>query len=164
LDKIRYNRREGCIRFDWQSLDLWFVSKTLEDLGLWTYNHPSWWWCSLRRGSVAATLLGLWVRIPSGEWICIFCECYLLSGRGLCDGPIPRPEELYRAFVCLRVFFCVRVINMTDCWLEVSIRKVLRPATSTQVFLGFPVSISEYWDGSQVSKSLLHASHVALQT
>ena len=28
-------------------------------------------------------------------------------------------------------------------WLEVSIRKVLRPATSAQVFLGFPVSIGE---------------------
>jgi hypothetical protein len=35
------------------------------------------------------------------------------------------------------------VLYMPDCWLEVSIRKVLRPATSTQVFLDFPVSISE---------------------
>jgi len=34
------------------------------------------------------------------------------------------------------------LLYMPDCWL-VSIRKVLRPATSTQVFLGFPVSISE---------------------
>jgi hypothetical protein len=33
-----------------------------------------------------------------------------------------------------------------------------------QVFLGFPVSTSECWDGSPVPKSLLHASHVALQT
>ena len=41
---------------------------------------------------------------------------------------------------------------------------MMRPATSTQVFLGFPVSASECWDGSQVSKSLLHASHVALPT
>jgi hypothetical protein len=24
------------------------------------------------------------------------CECCVLSGRGLCDGPIPRPEESYR--------------------------------------------------------------------
>ena len=32
---------------------------------------------------------------------------------------------------------------MPDCWLEVSNRKVLRPATSTQVSLGFPVSISK---------------------
>ena len=54
--------------------------------------------------------------------------------------------------------------SMPDCWLEISIRKVLRLATSTQVFLGFPVSTSECWDGSQISKLLLHASHVALPT
>jgi len=48
--------------------------------------------------------------------------------------------------------------------LEVSIRKVLRPATSTQVFLGFPVSISKRSDGSQHSQLPLHASHVALRT
>ena len=39
--------------------------------------------------------------------------------------------------------------------------KVLQPATSTQVFLGFPVSISKRSDGSQHSKLPLHASHVA---
>ena len=39
-----------------------------------------------------------------------------------------------------------------DCWLEVSIRKVLRPATSAQVFLGFPVSISECCCVSQDSQ------------
>ena len=55
------------------------------------------------------------------------------------------------------------LLYMPDCWLEVSIRKVLRPVTSTQVFLGFPVSISKCWDGSQDSKLPLHASHVALQ-
>ena len=26
----------------------------------------------------------------------VFCECYVLSGRGLCDGLIYRPEEFYR--------------------------------------------------------------------
>jgi len=31
---------------------------------------------------------------------------------------------------------------------------------SAQVFLGFPVSISKCWDGSQDSKLPLHASHV----
>jgi hypothetical protein len=36
------------------------------------------------------------------------------------------------------------ILWLPDCWLEVSIRKVLRPATSAQVFLGFPVSKSEY--------------------
>ena len=28
--------------------------------------------------------------------ICDSCEWCVLSGRGLCDGPIPRPEESYR--------------------------------------------------------------------
>ena len=30
-------------------------------------------------------------------------------------------------------------VQMPEGWLEVSIRKVLRPAISTQVFLGFPL-------------------------
>ena len=42
------------------------------------------------------------------------------------------------------------------------IRKVLRPAISAQVFLGFPVSTSECWDGSpQDCKLLLRASQAA---
>ena len=53
---------------------------------------------------------------------------------------------------------------MPECWLEVSIRNVLRPATSTQAFRGFSVSKSKCWDGSQDSKLPLHASHVALPT
>src|SRR5215468_10676051 len=33
---------------------------------------------------------------------------------------------------------------MPDCWLDVSVQKVLRPATSIQVFfLGFPVSLKQ---------------------
>ena len=49
------------------------------------------------------------------------------------------------ADLCLPKTLCVLLflLSMPDCWLEVSIRKVLRPTTSTQVFLGFPVSISE---------------------
>jgi len=62
--------------------------------------------------------------------------------------------------MCVLLF----LLLMPDCWLEVSIRKVLRPATSTQVLLGFPVSTSECSDGSPVSKLLLHASHAALPT
>jgi hypothetical protein len=42
------------------------------------------------------------------------------------------------------------------------IPSVTNVATSTQVFLGFPVSISKCWDGSCVSKLPLCASHVAL--
>ena len=56
------------------------------------------------------------------------------------------------------------VVTLPALSTEVNIRKVLRPANSTQVFLGFPVSISKCWDGSQDSKLPLHASHVALPT
>jgi hypothetical protein len=50
----------------------------------------------------------------------------------------------YVYYVLIAVYVRIAVvIYMPDCWLEVSIRKVLRPATSTQNFLGFPVSISE---------------------
>ena len=40
---------------------------------------------------------------PSGSWLSFCCECCVLSGRGLCDGLITRPEESYRlwyAVVC----------------------------------------------------------------
>ena len=44
----------------------------------------------------AAHLLRSWVRIPLGAWIFVCCECRVLSGRGLCDELITRPEESYR--------------------------------------------------------------------
>ena len=34
--------------------------------------------------------------IPPGAWIFVCCECRVLSGRGLCDELITRPEESYR--------------------------------------------------------------------
>jgi hypothetical protein len=36
------------------------------------------------------------VRIPPGAWKFFCCECCVLSGRGLCDEVITRPEESYR--------------------------------------------------------------------
>jgi len=45
---------------------------------------------------VAAHLLKSWVRIPPGAWIFVCCKCRVLSGRGLCDELITRPEESYR--------------------------------------------------------------------
>jgi hypothetical protein len=33
---------------------------------------------------------------PTGAWIFVCCECRVLSGRGLCDELIARPEEFYR--------------------------------------------------------------------
>ena len=44
----------------------------------------------------AARLLRSWVRIPPGAWIFVCRECRVLSGRGLCDELITRPEESYR--------------------------------------------------------------------
>ena len=48
-------------------------------------------------------------------------------------------------FMCTFCATCVLLflLQMPDCWLEVSIGKVLRLTTSTQVFLGFPMSISK---------------------
>ena len=44
----------------------------------------------------AVHLLRSWVRIPPGVWIFVCCECRVLSGIGLCDDLITRPEESYR--------------------------------------------------------------------
>ena len=51
------------------------------------------WSCGLRRRYAAVHLLKLRVRIPSGTWMFVSCECGVLSGRGLCDGLITHPEE-----------------------------------------------------------------------
>jgi hypothetical protein len=59
------------------------------------------WARGLRRGSAAARLLRLRVRIPPGAWMSVSSGCCVLSGRGLCDGPIPHPEESYRVCVCV---------------------------------------------------------------
>jgi hypothetical protein len=58
-------------------------------------NVVSAWPHGRRRDSAARRLLELRVRIPPGTWMSVSCECCVSSGRGLCDGPIPRPEESY---------------------------------------------------------------------
>ena len=60
------------------------------------------WPLGLRRRSAAARLLRSWVQIPPGAWMFVCCECCVLSGRGLCDELITRPEESYRLW-CLVV-------------------------------------------------------------
>ena len=51
---------------------------------------------------------------------------------------------LLSPYVYLLYYVCVAVFTLDAGLLgKVSIRKVLRPATSTQVFFGFPVSISK---------------------
>ena len=54
------------------------------------------WPCGLRRRSTAALLLRSWVRISPETRMSVSCDCCVLSGRGLCDGLITRPEECYR--------------------------------------------------------------------
>ena len=42
-----------------------------------------------------------------GAWLSVSCEYWVLSGRGLCDGPIFCPEESYRVrCVSLSVMEC----------------------------------------------------------
>jgi hypothetical protein len=65
---------------------------------LWIAWCRSQWPRGLRRGSTAARLLGLWVRIPPRAWMSVSCECCVLSGRGLCNGLVPRPGESYRVW------------------------------------------------------------------
>ena len=67
--------------------------------------------CGLRRRSTAACLLKLWVRIPPGAWMFVSCGCHVLSGRGLCDELITRPEESYR-------LWCVVVCDVETSWMR----------------------------------------------
>jgi hypothetical protein len=66
-----------------------------EDEGTMTFRNRAQWPRGLRRGSAVASLLGLRVRIPPGAWMHVSHKCCVLSGRGLCDGLITRPEESY---------------------------------------------------------------------
>jgi len=56
------------------------------------------WPLGLRCGSTAARLLGLRVRFPPRALTPFSCEWWLLSGRSLCEGPIPRTEQSYRVW------------------------------------------------------------------
>jgi hypothetical protein len=63
------------------------------------------WPRGLRRGSAAAHLLRLWVRIPPrGHGYLSLVSIVCCAGRGLCDRLITRPEESYRLWrvVCSR--------------------------------------------------------------
>jgi len=75
------------------------------------------WPRALRPKSSAARLLRLWFRILPRARIFVCCECCVLSGRGLCDELITRPEESYRLW---RVVVCDQ---------ETSKTRRLKPAT-----------------------------------
>ena len=59
-------------------------------------NSRSQWPSGLRHWSAATRLLRSWIQIPPEAWMFVCCECCVLSGRGLCDELIARPEEFYR--------------------------------------------------------------------
>ena len=69
------------------------------------------WPRGLGRRSAAVRLLGLWVRIPPVAWTSFCCDCRVLSGRGLCDELITRPEESYR-------LWCVVVCDLKTSWMR----------------------------------------------
>jgi len=50
----------------------------------------------LKGRPTAARLLRSLVRNPPGSWIFVCYECFVLSGRSLCDEMVTRPEESYR--------------------------------------------------------------------
>jgi len=74
---------------------LQFVDVKNQIWSLKAINCRSQWPHGLRRRSVAARLLGLWVRIPQVARMSVL-KCFVLSGTGLCDELITRPEESYR--------------------------------------------------------------------
>ena len=53
-------------------------------------------WCRFQRlsGLRGASRVD---RVP-GAWMSVCCQCSVLPGRFLCDGPIPRPEESYQLY------------------------------------------------------------------
>jgi len=57
------------------------------------FPRQSQWPCRLRRGSSAARLLRLWVRIPPGAWMFMSVVCCQVAV--VCDELITRPEESY---------------------------------------------------------------------
>ena len=70
------------------------------------------WPRGLRRRSTAARLLKLWVRIPPEAWKFVCCMCCVLSGRGLCDELITRPQESYYRL------WCVVVCDLETSWMR----------------------------------------------
>jgi len=53
----------------------------------------------------------MWVGIPPGARMFVCCECRVLSGRGLCEELITRPEESYR-------LWCVVVCVLETSWMR----------------------------------------------
>jgi len=59
-------------------------------------------------GRSPAEIVGL---NPTGAWMSVCCECCVLSGRGLCEELITRPEESYR-------LWCVVMCDLETSWMK----------------------------------------------
>jgi hypothetical protein len=90
---VKFRILDFSLRFIRTSL---FRFKSHRNNTLYIITRQSHWPRGLRRGSAAARLLGFWVRIPLDAWMSVYCDCCVLSGRGLCVGLITFPEESYR--------------------------------------------------------------------
>ena len=105
-----------CVRNEWTPMRL--RDEKSKD-GIWIMQYifvcRSQWPRGLRRRSAAARLLRLWVRIPPGAWMSVCWQCCVLSGRGLCDGLITRPEESYRLW-CVVVCVLETSSRMRRTW------------------------------------------------
>ena len=72
------------------------------------------WPRGLRCRFAAARMLRSWFRIPPGAWMFVCCDCCVLSGSGLCDELITRPEESYRVWYV--VVFDLETSRMRRPW------------------------------------------------
>ena len=72
---------------------------------------PRWsrWPQGLKCGYAAASLLGLRVWFPPKAWMSVSCDCCMLSGKCFWQGPIPRPEDSYRACASHWVWSCATI-------------------------------------------------------
>ena len=98
------------------------------------------WPHGLRRRSAAARLLRSWVRIPPGAWMFVCCECCVLSGRGLCDELITRPEESYW-------LWCVVMCDLGSSRMRRPWPALGRSATGKQNVLGLSQQYIYYSNG-----------------
>jgi hypothetical protein len=66
----------------------------------------------------------------------VCCECCVLSGKGLCDGLITRPEESYRLWrvvVCDQETSKTRRLNPATGLLKIQPQRVVTPGKQTYV-------------------------------
>jgi hypothetical protein len=69
------------------------------------------------------SLAGIASSIPAGGRGCSSFKCCVFSGRGFCDGPIPRPKDSYRLCVSVCVSLSVIRCNNDPLYLQRVVRK-----------------------------------------